>query len=95
MNYDSLGVIKWYCKVGFALPFNFIRSLISALCLLLDIVIRKVKWIKILHKTLKFWREIQIKDIHQREDKTPAQSLTTTTLVFRCVIGCLELSKDG
>ena len=31
VNYNSLGVIKWYCKVGFALPFNFIRSLISAL----------------------------------------------------------------
>ena len=32
MNHESLRVIKWYCRVGFALPFNLIRFLISALC---------------------------------------------------------------
>ena len=32
MNYDSLGAIKWYCKVSFALSFYFIRFVISILC---------------------------------------------------------------
>ena len=36
MKYDSLGVIKWYCKAGFAVPFNFIRFLISVLWAISD-----------------------------------------------------------
>ena len=49
--------------------------------LMLYIDIRKLNYLEIIHKTLNFWREIQIKDIHQREANIPAQSLTTTTLM--------------
>ena len=47
---------------------------------------RKFNYLKNLqYKRLNFWREIRIKDIHQREDKIPAQSLSTTTLDVRKV----------
>ena len=36
--------------------------------LMLYIDIRKLNYLEIIHKTLNFWREIQIKDIHWREN---------------------------